>query len=37
MAKAKNEPDVTRYADRLSATGTDPRLRVMELMLSARP
>jgi DNA-binding transcriptional ArsR family regulator len=30
-------PDVTRYADMFSAMGTEPRLRVMRLLLSAHP
>jgi len=29
--------DVTRYADMLSAMGTEPRLRIMRLLLSAHP
>ena len=37
MAKAKNEPDVARYADIFSAMGTEPRLRIMRLLLSAHP
>jgi ArsR family transcriptional regulator, arsenate/arsenite/antimonite-responsive transcriptional repressor len=37
MAKAKNEPDVARYADMFSARGTEPRLRIMRLLLSAHP
>ena len=37
MPKAKNEPDVTRYADMFSAMGTEPRLRIMRLLLSAHP
>jgi ArsR family transcriptional regulator, arsenate/arsenite/antimonite-responsive transcriptional repressor len=37
MTKAKNEPDVTRYADMFSAMGTEPRLRIMRLLLSAHP
>jgi ArsR family transcriptional regulator, arsenate/arsenite/antimonite-responsive transcriptional repressor len=37
MAKFKNEPDVPRYADMLSAMGTEPRLRIMRLLLSAHP
>jgi DNA-binding transcriptional ArsR family regulator len=28
---------VTRYADMLSAMGTEPRLRIMQLLLSAHP
>jgi ArsR family transcriptional regulator, arsenate/arsenite/antimonite-responsive transcriptional repressor len=37
MAKAKNEPDVARYADMFSAMGTEPRLRIMRLLLSVHP
>lgn len=37
MSKAKNEPDVARYADMFSAIGTEPRLRIMRLLLSAHP
>ena len=37
MAKAKSEPDVTRYADMFSAIGAEPRLRIMRLLLSAHP
>jgi ArsR family transcriptional regulator len=37
MAKPKNEPDVARYADMFSAMGTEPRLRIMRLLLSAHP
>ena len=37
MAKAKAEPDVARYADMFSAMGTEPRLRIMRLLLSAHP
>lgn len=37
MAKAKNEPDVVRYADMFSAMGTEPRLRIMRLLLAAHP
>jgi ArsR family transcriptional regulator, arsenate/arsenite/antimonite-responsive transcriptional repressor len=37
MAKTKNEPDVARYADMFSAMGTEPRLRIMRLLLSAHP
>ena len=35
MPKAKNEPDVLRYADMFSAMGTEPRLRIMRLLLAA--
>jgi DNA-binding transcriptional ArsR family regulator len=37
MPKAKTEPDVTRYADMFSAMGTESRLRIMRLLLSAHP
>ena len=37
MAKAKAEPDVARYADMFSAMGTEPRLRIMRLLLSPHP
>ena len=37
MAKQKIEPNVPRYADMLSAMGTEPRLRIMRLLLSAHP
>lgn len=36
MAKPAQE-DVTRYADMLAAMGTEPRLRIMRLLLSAHP
>jgi DNA-binding transcriptional ArsR family regulator len=31
------EQDLARYADMLSAMGTEPRLRIMRLLLSAHP
>jgi ArsR family transcriptional regulator, arsenate/arsenite/antimonite-responsive transcriptional repressor len=34
---AKHTQDVVRFADMLSAMGTEPRLRVMRLLLSAHP
>jgi len=37
MAKKPNLEQVARYADMLSAMGTEPRLRVMQLLLSAHP
>jgi ArsR family transcriptional regulator, arsenate/arsenite/antimonite-responsive transcriptional repressor len=37
MPKTKAEPDVARYADMFSAMGTEPRLRIMRLLLSAHP
>jgi DNA-binding transcriptional ArsR family regulator len=36
MVTAKVE-DVSRFADMLSAMGTEPRLRIMRLLLSAHP
>jgi DNA-binding transcriptional ArsR family regulator len=35
-AKVKHE-DVSRYADMLGAMGSEPRLRIMRLLLSAHP
>jgi ArsR family transcriptional regulator len=32
-----NSDRVTRYADMFSAIGTEPRLRIMQLLLSAHP
>jgi ArsR family transcriptional regulator len=37
MARAKSVPDMARYADMFSAMGTEPRLRIMRLLLSAHP
>lgn len=37
MAKTRSEPDVTRYADMFSAMGTEPRLRIMRVLLGAHP
>ena len=37
MAKSRNEPDVARYADMFSAMGTEPRLRIMRVLLAAHP
>ena len=33
----KNIEEVAKYADMLSAMGTEPRLRIMQLLLSAHP
>jgi hypothetical protein len=33
----KNADQVPRYADMFSATGTEARLRIMQLLLSANP
>jgi ArsR family transcriptional regulator, arsenate/arsenite/antimonite-responsive transcriptional repressor len=40
MATTKNKPDnnqIARYADMLAAMGTEPRLRIMQLLLTAHP
>jgi ArsR family transcriptional regulator len=37
MPKKPNIEQITRYADMLSAMGTEPRLRIMQLLLSAHP
>lgn len=38
MLRKKNEAELTtRYADMLSAMGTEPRLRIVRLLLSAYP
>jgi ArsR family transcriptional regulator, arsenate/arsenite/antimonite-responsive transcriptional repressor len=34
---AKTAEQVAKYADRFSAMGTEPRLRIMQLLLSAHP
>jgi ArsR family transcriptional regulator, arsenate/arsenite/antimonite-responsive transcriptional repressor len=36
-ATKKNAEQVTKYADMFSAMGTEPRLRIMQLLLSAHP
>jgi ArsR family transcriptional regulator len=36
-AAKKNTEHVAKYADMLSAMGTEPRLRIMQLLLSAHP
>ena len=33
----RDQEDVCRYADMLSAMGTEPRLRIMRLLLAAHP
>jgi ArsR family transcriptional regulator, arsenate/arsenite/antimonite-responsive transcriptional repressor len=33
----KNTEEVAKYADMFSAMGTEPRLRIMQLLLSAHP
>ena len=38
IARAKRDAEhVAKYADMLSAMGTEPRLRIMQLLLSAHP
>ena len=37
MTIPSDAAQVTRYADMLSAMGTEPRLRIMQLLLSAHP
>src|SRR5271154_932809 len=37
MARTANTDQVARYADMFSALGTEPRLRIMQLLLSAHP
>src|ERR1700687_4636239 len=37
MRKKQNLEEVTHYADMLSAMGTESRLRIMQLLLSAHP
>jgi DNA-binding transcriptional ArsR family regulator len=37
MTARPTEEEVTRFADMFSAMGTDPRLRIMRLLLSAHP
>src|SRR6476469_2510559 len=37
MKKGQSLEQITRYADMLSAMGTEPRLRIMRLLLSAHP
>ena len=37
MAKKQNTEEIARFADMLSAMGTEPRLRIMRLLLSAHP
>lgn len=37
MKPALNDGQVARYADMFSALGTEPRLRILQLLLSAHP
>ena len=36
-SKKQQTEEITRYADMLAAMGTEPRLRIMQLLLSAHP
>jgi len=36
-SKKQQTEEITRYADMLAAMGTEPRLRIMHLLLSAHP
>ena len=37
QAPGKNSERIAKYADMFSAMGTEPRLRIMQLLLSAHP
>lgn len=37
VSSKKNTEQVAKYADMLSAMGSEPRLRIMQLLLSAHP
>jgi ArsR family transcriptional regulator, arsenate/arsenite/antimonite-responsive transcriptional repressor len=37
MKRNPNADDIVRYADMLAAMGTEPRLRIVRLLLSAHP
>ena len=37
MRPRKDSPSVTRYADMFAAMGAEPRLRIMQLLLTAHP
>jgi len=37
MRTGKDSPSVTRYADMFAAMGAEPRLRIMQLLLTAHP
>jgi ArsR family transcriptional regulator len=37
MSAKPTEDEITRFADMFSAMGTEPRLRIMRLLLSAHP
>jgi len=37
MERRKDNEQITRYADMLAAMGAEPRLRIMQLLLTAHP
>ena len=37
LSSKKNAEQITKFADMFSAMGTEPRLRIMQLLLSAHP
>lgn len=37
MARKQNSEQIARFADMFTAMGTEPRLRIMQLLLSAHP
>jgi ArsR family transcriptional regulator, arsenate/arsenite/antimonite-responsive transcriptional repressor len=37
IKEKKDSEQITRYADMLAAMGTEPRLRIMQLLLTAHP
>jgi DNA-binding transcriptional ArsR family regulator len=37
LANRNSAEEITKYADMMSAMGTEPRLRIMQLLLSAHP
>jgi DNA-binding transcriptional ArsR family regulator len=37
MARKQDPEQIARYADMLAAMGTEPRLRIMQLLLAAHP
>jgi ArsR family transcriptional regulator, arsenate/arsenite/antimonite-responsive transcriptional repressor len=37
IASRRTQTEIARYADMFSAMGTEPRLRIMQLLLSAHP
>ena len=37
MGRAQSSEEIARYADMLAAMGTEPRLRIMQILLTAHP